>query len=60
MHLIPVKKRNQHQCHFCGETRSVKYLVKLHTTQETVSCCNRCAAIHSDKIDFNFKGGNQK
>ena len=34
-------------CYFCGETRSVKYVVDLYNPYGsralTVDCCNRCA-----------------
>lgn len=48
MKLIPIEDRGKYRCHFCGETRSVKYLVNYFDPVETsepieVACCNRCA-----------------
>lgn len=46
--MIPFEKRKECRCHFCGETRSVKYLVEtfdpvVHTQLAQVYCCNTCA-----------------
>lgn len=42
------------RCHFCGQTKSVKYAVRLKG--RVVACCNRCALemtiIHKEeKVD---------
>lgn len=39
MKIVSLEERKGKTCHFCGETRSVKYLVN------DKPCCNRCAAI---------------
>lgn len=45
-----VNKRNK--CHFCGETRSVKYQVEIMTNNgmKTVCACNKCALTNRWKI----------
>lgn len=48
MKLIPIEDRGKYRCHFCGETRSVKYLVNcfdpvVASEPIEVACCNRCA-----------------
>lgn len=51
MKIIPTEDRKKCRCYFCGETRSVKYLIKifdpvLDSKPSEVTCCNRCAALH--------------
>lgn len=41
-----------YRCHFCGETRSVKYILELFEPDISkepmkVPCCNRCALLHA-------------
>ena len=50
--LIPDWRDKNLKCHFCGETRSVKYAMKvlvidplLGTDSIEVSCCNKCALL---------------
>jgi hypothetical protein len=48
MKLIPIEKRPGIRCHFCGETRSVKYVVEISdpvvsNKPVAVYCCNKCA-----------------
>lgn len=50
MKLIPIEDRGKYRCHFCGETRSVKYLVNcfdpvVSSEPIEVACCNRCCAL---------------
>ena len=52
MKIIPIEERKKCRCYFCGETRSVKYLVKIFdpvvdSKSCEVSCCNKCAALHN-------------
>ena len=54
--LNPQWKQNKNTCcYFCGETRSVKYLVDLPNIYGervlTVDACNRCTLL------LNVKGG---
>ena len=49
--MIPVDKRDEFRCHFCNETRSVKYIVEAfdpiidaHKPSQ-LNCCNKCAFI---------------
>lgn len=54
MRIIPEEDRKNYRCYFCGETRSVKYIVKLFDPMVAskpceVSCCNRCAALYATK-----------
>ena len=53
--MIPPDKRNNYRCHFCGETRSVKYVVEIfdpvidaHNPSKVV-CCNVCHALHNNR-----------
>ena len=62
MKLIPNWQDKLLQCHFCGETRSVKYVVELNgaicdNKPLEVCACNKCALIHSNdkKQNDNFK-----
>ena len=45
MKIIPNWKEKKFRCHFCGETRSVKYTVYLeeYDFHDDVPCCNKCA-----------------
>ncbi len=50
--LIPDWRDKNLTCHFCGETRSVKYTMKvlvidplLGTDRIEVCCCNKCALL---------------
>ena len=54
--LNPNRDANKnHCCCFCGLTRSVKYLVDLHTIYGervlTVEACNRCVLLLNSNID---------
>jgi hypothetical protein len=49
---IPDWHKKNLVCHFCGETRSVKYTMKvlvidplLGTDTKEVCCCNKCALL---------------
>lgn len=53
MQIIPADQRENLRCYFCGDTRSVKYTIRvfdpvLGTYQEDVCCCNKCAASYSE------------
>lgn len=44
MKVIPVEQRGKRRCYFCGETRSVKYIVTVNNPKPSeVPCCNKCA-----------------
>lgn len=47
MRLIPNWQDRKLKCHFCGDTRSVKYEMKIHDFEspipKTVCVCSRCA-----------------
>lgn len=47
MKLIPNWQKENLVCHFCGETRSVKYQLEIHDFEsdipKTVCACNKCA-----------------
>ena len=47
MKLIPDWQNKNLTCHFCGETRSVKYELEIHDfesdTPKVVCVCNKCA-----------------
>ena len=43
MKLIPKWQNKSLRCHFCGETRSVKYSVYVEKYYGDVPCCNKCA-----------------
>lgn len=50
MKIIPMEDRKKCRCYFCGETRSVKYLIKISdpvmdSKPCEVACCNKCAAL---------------
>lgn len=48
--LIKPSERERYRCHFCGETRSVKYIVSVYDPVvrsngiSKVTCCNMCFA----------------
>lgn len=51
MKIIPKAERRKCSCYFCGETRSVKYLVKIFDPVVDnkpceVACCNKCALLY--------------
>lgn len=53
MKIIPNWQDKLLRCHFCGETRSVKYVVELKgavcdNKPLEVCACNKCALIHSN------------
>lgn len=48
--LIPLEKRDKCRCHFCDETRSVKYITEIFdpvidNEPTKVCCCNKCILI---------------
>lgn len=47
MKLIPNWQYRNLTCHFCGETRSVKYELEIHDFEsnipKVVCACNKCA-----------------
>lgn len=48
MKTINIEQRNKYRCHFCGTTKSVKYIVKIYDPivddkPVNVTCCNKCA-----------------
>ena len=51
MNIINDWQNKQLRCHFCGETRSVKYELKIRDVEsnlpKTVCACNLCALKHS-------------
>lgn len=54
MKLIPDWSSKNLQCYFCGETRSVKYTMRIKTQPENIKpkevcVCNRCALVHNDE-----------
>ena len=54
--IIPNWKEKNLMCHFCGETRSVKYTVYFedYDLHDYVPCCNKCALMflgNSEKVD---------
>lgn len=53
MNLISGWRNKNLQCYFCGETRSVKYTMKIKTQPENIKLrevcvCNKCALVHND------------
>lgn len=59
MKVIPIKERNKYKCHFCGNTKSVKYFVKVlypfvENKNEYVSCCNKCCLKFKEFIYDDF------
>lgn len=47
MKLIANWQNEKNRCHFCGKTRSVKYIVETEENEEvkSVKCCNLCALL---------------
>lgn len=48
--IIPIDKRHNYRCFFCGETRSVKYITEINdpvidSKPTKVCCCNKCILI---------------
>lgn len=56
MKIISNWKEKKLRCHFCGETRSVKYMVYLEEYEfhDDVPCCNKCALLFDHPTE---KGG---
>jgi transcription elongation factor Elf1 len=52
MKFIPNWKDKSLKCHFCGTTKSVKYVVELYGVE--VCTCNRCVLKHDHTTE---KGG---
>lgn len=54
--MIDPSKRHNCRCHFCGETRSVKYSISVYDPtirvddRTHVACCNRCFARYVEKL----------
>ena len=53
MKIIPNWKEKKFRCHFCGETRSVKYETEVFdpviSDKTTMVCiCNKCALRYTD------------
>mgnify|MGYP006916252702 CR=1 FL=1 len=50
--LLDTAERLDQRCYFCGEKRSVKYMVNGgvdsdgQLIEKEVPCCNRCLALH--------------
>lgn len=56
LEIIPDWSKKSLQCHFCGETRSVKYMATIFdpvvSNEPTKVCvCNACAWKHIHKED---------
>lgn len=54
MKVIPDWRINNFRCHFCGETESVKYAIKIFdptidNKPMEVAVCNKCALRYNDK-----------
>lgn len=59
MKIIPRAERRKCSCYFCGETRSVKYLVKIFDPVVDnkpceVACCNKCALLYGGMENENY------
>ena len=59
MKIIPNWQEKKLKCYFCGETRSVKYLVEEFDRFQAdepfeVCACNKCALLHDHPTE---KGG---
>jgi hypothetical protein len=57
--IIPVEKRQNYRCHFCGTTRSVKYVTEIFdpviSDKPTgVCCCNKCLVLHADENNCEY------
>lgn len=55
MRLIPDWRNKKLRCHFCDETRSVKYAIKVFNpaidNKPTEVCiCNKCALLYNDEV----------
>lgn len=57
MKYLPDWQNKNLRCHFCGETRSVKYTVRIFDPviserPTEVCCCNKCALLfHKDFLE---------
>lgn len=52
MTLIFGWKEKKLQCHFCGQTKSVRYVLRLKDEDgqvNYVACCNRCVLKHMEE-----------
>lgn len=59
MRIIPNWQEKNLRCHFCGETRSVKYMIEGFDGygEICVPCCNKCALMFNHQTE---KGGVQE
>lgn len=49
--MIPIEKRENYRCYYCGTNKSVKYIVKvfdpiINNNTISVPCCNKCVLTH--------------
>ena len=51
--LIANWQNETSRCHFCGKTKSVKYITDIEENGEikSVKCCNLCALLRVGKDD---------
>ena len=51
--LIANCQNETSRCHFCGKTKSVKYITDIEENGEikSVKCCNLCALLRVGKDD---------
>lgn len=55
MNIIPNWKERNLRCHFCGETRSVKYEIEvfdpvIDSKPSNVCMCNKCALRYREPV----------
>lgn len=52
MRLLPAEERERNKCYFCGERRSVKYLVTIRDGSKNieVASCNRCVCTNYQRL----------
>ena len=56
--IIPMEKRSNYRCYFCGETRSVNYITKINdpvidSKPTNVCCCNKCILTGGKRMNEN-------
>lgn len=57
--IIPIEKRKNCRCHFCGETRSVKYTTEIidpvvDSKPTEVCVCNKCILTHNEPTELSY------
>lgn len=56
LNMIPLDKRQNYRCHFCGTNLSVKYIIEvfdpvIDTKPVKVCVCDKCVAFYGGNVN---------